>query len=110
MNHARWQSKYSNRHPTKVEDAEDPERSPSITAKLLALDEQQLDMLTRQRAQIYYQDKAGVSRQQKVVDRTETLELNQSTDNNGSEAQTKTFDSRNRQVSLTAVQTALVEG
>ena len=53
MNHADWQTKFADRrkttdvHPSAV--FFDPTKAPDITAKLLELDEKQLDVLTGKR-------------------------------------------------------------
>ena len=49
MNHADWQTKLADRRKTTEGDIKpgfDPTKSPDITAKLLELDEKQLDLLT----------------------------------------------------------------
>ncbi len=50
MNHAAWQSRIADRRKTDVAINEsksfNPDKTPEITKKLLALDEQQLDLLT----------------------------------------------------------------
>ncbi len=63
MNHAAWQSRIADRRKTDVAINEsksfNPDKTPEITKKLLALDEQQLDLLTGQRADIFNSNDAA---------------------------------------------------
>ena len=58
MNHAQWNTKFAERKKTNNIDGSDVRRdsfdkTPYMTRKLLEIDEQQLDLLTGQRAAIY---------------------------------------------------------
>ena len=79
MNHASWQTKQAERKKTKgrqMQEAFDPTKTPAITEKLLEMDEQQLDMLTGQRGQIFKNEKES------SVGRAHTMDdVNEADDN-----------------------------
>ena len=99
MNHASWQTKAAkDRRVTNQPNVFNPEETPDLTKRLLALDEAQLDKLTGKRTDIF----TGASRQQQLEDGVNTLE---GATHPGSAS--KTHDSRNRKVTQSGAQSAL---
>ena len=117
MNHARWQTKFADRRKETELDAReitqelDPYKTPAITHKLLEIDEEQLDLLTGQRADIF---KGRISRTNTMPDHDdeelpEAVRSHEPILTQTNDQQAKTYDNRN-EVSLQGAQSALVEG
>ena len=68
MNHARWKAGFADRRRTTevnsgtIIHSVDLDKTPDVTRKLLEMDEQQLDLLTGQRANIFKNVPEGESR------------------------------------------------